>query len=102
MPLSWSSKAMVRITSASARKVVGLGFLPEEARHGFLVDIPRGSGIGEMICITEHRGNDLDHLGARSVDAPSPNDPALRVIIDRHRWLTLAPTFWEEANRRLR
>jgi hypothetical protein len=33
---------------------------------------------------------------------PSPNDPALRVIIDRTRWLALAPAFWEEANRRLR
>ena len=56
---------MRRTTSSSARKVVGLGFLPEEARHGFLIDIPKGSGGGDMICITEHRGNDLDHLGAR-------------------------------------
>jgi len=55
-----------------------------------------------MICITEHRGDDLDHLGARSVDAPSPNAPSLRVVIDRTRWLALAPAFWEEANRRLR
>ena len=55
-----------------------------------------------MICITEHRGDDLDHLGARAVDAPSPNDPSLRVVIDRNRWLALAPAFWEEANRRLR
>ena len=55
-----------------------------------------------MICITEHRGNDLDHLGARTVDMPSPTDPSLRVLIDRNRWLALAPAFWEEANRRLR
>jgi hypothetical protein len=55
-----------------------------------------------MICITEHRGNDLDHLGARTVDTPAPNDPSLRVVIDRSRWLALAPAFWEEANRRLR
>jgi len=93
---------MRRAAPSSARKVVGLGFLPEEARHGFLIDIPQGSGGNDMITITEHRGNDLDHLGARLVDAPSPGDPSLRVIINRTRWLALAPAFWEEANRRLR
>jgi hypothetical protein len=45
----------------------------------------------------------LDYLGARTIDAPlTPGDPALRVVIDRTRWLALAPAFWEEANRRLR
>src|SRR5262245_19465079 len=93
---------MVRTASSSARKSVGLGFLPEEARHGFLIDIPKGNKSSDMICITEHRGTDLDHLGARSMAAPSSRDPALRVIIDRGRWMALAPAFWEEANRRLR
>ena len=93
---------MARTTSSSARKVAGLGFLPEEARHGFLIDIPKGSGGNDTICITEHRGEDLDHLGARVVDAPQPKDPSLRVVIDRVRWQALAPAFWEEANRRLR
>ncbi len=91
---------MRRITSD--RKIIGLGFLPEEARHGFLIDVPKGSGKGDMICITEHRGSDLDSFGARSTNVVSPTDPALRVIIDRTRWLALAPAFWEEANRRLR
>jgi hypothetical protein len=93
---------MARTSTGTTRQVVGLGFLPEEARHGFLIDIPKGSASSEMVCITEHRGNDLDHLGARTVDRPSPNDPALRVVIDRARWLALAPAFWEETNRRLR
>ncbi len=93
---------MAGVSSSCARKVVGLGFLPDEARHGVLIDIPTGSGASGLICITEHRGNDLDHLGARAGDAPSPNDPSLRVVIDRNRWLALAPAFWEEANRRLR
>ena len=88
--------------NSTSRKIVGLGFLPEEARHGFLIDTPKGSGSGDAVCISEHRGNDLDHLGARSVQPPSPNDPSLRVVIDRARWLSLAPAFWEEANRRLR
>ena len=93
---------MPRAAKPSARKAIGLGFLPQEARHGFLIDIPKGKGGSDLISITEHRGSDLDHLGARSVDPPSPGDPALRVLIDRNRWLALAPTFWEEANRRLR
>jgi len=83
-------------------KVVGLGFLPDEARHGFLIDVPKGSAASEMICITEHRGNNLDYFGVRALDAPQPNDRSLRVVIDRARWLALAPAFWDEANRRLR
>lgn len=93
---------MTRVANASARKTIGLGFLPDEARHGFLVDVPKGSAPNGMICITEHRGSDLDQLGGRTIDVPAPTDPALRVMIDRTRWLALAPTFWEEANRRLR
>lgn len=88
--------------ASSSRKIIGLGFLPEEARHGFLIDIPKGSAGNDWICITEHRGDDLDPLGARTVAQPLPNDPSLRVIIDRNRWLALAPAFWDEANRRLR
>jgi hypothetical protein len=93
---------MRRTASSPTRKVVGLGFLPNEARHGFLIHIPKGSGVSDMICITEHRGDDLDHLGASAVKSPAPTAPELRVILDRARWLALAPTFWEEANRRLR
>ena len=93
----------VHATAATnARRVVGLGFLPDEARHGFLIDVPRGSSPTELVCITEHRGTDLDHLGARHTGAPNPTDPALRVLVDRARWLALAPAFWDEANRRLR
>ena len=76
--------------------------MPDEARHGFLIDIPKGSSQSEMICITEHRGADFDNLAASAREVLSPNDPALRVMIDRNRWQALAPAFWEEANRRLR
>lgn len=84
------------------RKVIGIGFLPAEARHGFLIDIPKGSGLSDLICITEHRGAELDQLGVRAQGVLSPTDPSLRVMIDRGRWLALAPAYWEEANRRLR
>jgi hypothetical protein len=93
---------MARTPSIPARKVIGLGFLPDEARHGFLIDVPKGAGGNDMVCISEHRGNDLDGMGARDSVATSPGDPSLRVLIDRARWLALAPGFWEEANRRLR
>jgi hypothetical protein len=93
---------MASSASKIGRTVIGLGFLPDEARHGFLIDVPKGTNAEELICISEHRGSDLDHLGARATDAPNPTDPALRVAIDRSRWLALAPAFWEDANRRLR
>lgn len=93
---------MASATATSHRTIVGLGFLPEEARHGFLVEVPKGSSSSELICISEYRGADLDHLGVRAISAPAPSDPALRVMIDRTRWLALAPAFWDEANRRLR
>jgi len=93
---------MARQTATTARKVVGLGFIPAEARHGFLVEVPKGASPDDLIRITEHRGNELNTLDDRPTGATSPNDPALRVFIDRHRWQELAPTFWDDANRRLR
>jgi hypothetical protein len=94
--------AASRSLSNTGRTVVGLGFLPDEARHGFLVDVPKGNSPAEMICISEHRGNELNHLGTRITAASNPVDAGLRVLIDRARWLAVAPAFWEEANRRLR
>lgn len=93
---------MARTPSLLTRKVIGLGFLPDEARHGFLIDIPKGAGGNDMVCISEHRGNELDQLGVKESVATSPGDPSLRVLIDRARWLALGRGFWDEANRRLR
>ena len=98
------ARAKTTKTKPKAPKAQGLGFLPSEARHGFLVEIPKGTSGTDLICISEHRGHDLDHLGTRALshEAAVPSDPALRVMIDRSRWLALAPAFWEEANHRLR
>jgi Protein of unknown function (DUF3780) len=93
---------MARKATIPSRKSIGLGFIPVEARHGFLIDVPKGTGGADVICISEHRGDDLDTMGVRENPATSPSDPSLRVLIDRARWLSLAPGFWEEANRRLR
>lgn len=93
---------MATALSASERKAIGLGFLPDESRHGFLIEVPRGTSGADPICITEHRGDALAHLDTRMGASPAPNSPFLRVLIDRTRWLALAPAFWDEANRRLR
>lgn len=86
-------------SKSPAREAIGLGFIPDEARHGFLVDISR-AGKGAPVLIAELRGQDLARW--ESVTDIEPNDPTLRVAITRERWLELAPAFWEEANRRLR
>jgi len=86
----------------AGRKIIGLGFLPEEARHGFLIYIPKGQAAHEMVFIAEHREIDLAPLGSQMMNTPTLNEASLRVAIDRKRWLALAPAFWEEANRRLR
>jgi hypothetical protein len=86
----------------AARKIIGLGFLPEEARHGFLIYISKGQAMNDRVFIAEHREIDLAPLGSQMMNSPTLNEAALRVVIDRKRWLALAPAFWEEANRRLR
>jgi len=92
---------MARTPSAS-RKSIGLGFVLEESRHGFLIHIPKGTAQGELISISEYRGDRFSGVDVTSLPAPPPSDPALRVSLDRGRWAALAPSFWEEANRRLR
>jgi len=93
---------MATATAQNKRKCLGLGFLPEEARHGFLIDVPKGSTQTDLISISEHRGSDLHHLGADDATGIKPNSASIRVLIDRARWLALASSFWDEANRRLR
>lgn len=88
--------------SGTTRKIVGLGFLPVEARHGFLIEVPKGTGKNDLIRLSEHRNVDISQLDSTTGTIESDSDPAVRVVIDRARWLALAPAFWEEANRRLR
>jgi hypothetical protein len=93
---------MARTATKASPKVLGLGFVPDEARHGFLLHVPKGSGGGDLVCIQEMRGPDLFQDDQFQALVVSFTDPAMRVIIDRTRWLALAPAFWDEANRRLR
>lgn len=81
---------------------MGLGFLPDESQHAYVIDVPKGSGQNDLVAISEHRGIDSAFQPEQIAGAAMPQDPALRVLIDRTRWLMLAPSFWDEANRRLR
>ena len=83
-------------------EAVGLDFLPDEDPHGLLADLLRDAASGEMVCISEHCGAGLERLGERHSHPLNPADGALSVLIERTRWLALAPAFWEDANRRLR
>lgn len=93
---------MPTATPRPSNRAYGLGYQPDLTGHGFIVEVPRGSGSSDMICILEYRGGDPEKLQETSVANLSPSDPSLRVLLDRTRWLGLAPSFWEDANRRLR
>jgi hypothetical protein len=96
---------MSRLRSSApttTRRVIGLGFMPEEARHGFVIEVPKGKARDDLIAITERRESGLADFAAATPAAAAPLAPGLRVLIDRRRWEDLAPVFWEEANRRLR
>ena len=93
---------MDKATSLTTRKTVGLGLIPQEATHGFVITIPDGVGAADFVRVREERHIDAERLD-RTEELSIPRiDPSLRVVIDRRRWLELAPAFWEEANRRLR
>ena len=76
--------------------------MPQEARHGFLIDIPPGTANDSQVLISEHRDVDLSELSEFKNKLRDTREKEMRVAIDRNRWLLLAPSFWEEANRRLR
>ena len=57
---------------------IGLGFLPEESRHGVLIHIPKGTAKSDLISISEVRGDRFSGAEEASLPAPPPSDPALR------------------------
>jgi len=97
------ARPRARSSSAdSGRRVIGLGFVPAEARHGFVITVPKGTGRDDLVAITEHRESGVIEIDERADAAATPTAPNLRVLIDRRRWEDLAPVFWDDANRRLR
>ena len=84
-----------------AKQCFGLGFIPEELQHGFILHLPAGRAATADVLISEHRDFVLEDGEIR----PRPvtvNDPDVRVQIKRVRWDEIATAFFEEATRRLR
>lgn len=83
------------------RRVYGLGFIPDELQHGFVLHLPTSRSSKADVFISEHRDFVLedDEIRARPV---APADPDTRVRIKRLRWDEIAAPFFEEATRRLR
>ncbi len=92
---------MARAPKADTRLCLGLGFFPEEARHGFLLNLPTGKDDTAGVMLSEHR---TWNVADGNVDIPEvgPTDPCLRAIVERFRWDEIASVFWEEAAQRLR
>ncbi len=97
------ARPRARSSSAeSGRRVIGLGFIPAEARHGFVITVPKGTGRDDLVAISEHRESGVNEMDEPANPASTPTAPNLRVLLDRRRWEDLAPVFWDDANRRLR
>jgi len=93
--------AIAKTKSKAIRRCLGLGFQPDEARHGFLLELPSSSADSAWVMISEHRDWILE--GDEWKAPPrSPEDPNLRVLLERKRWEEIAQPFWDEASRRLK
>jgi hypothetical protein len=93
--------SMAKVPKADTRLCLGLGFFPEEARHGFLLDLPAGKDDTAAVMLSEHR---VWNLVDGKIDIPEtgPTNPGLRAAVERFRWAEIASVFWEEAGQRLR
>ena len=86
---------------AETRHCIGLGFFPNEARHGFLLEIPGGKDDEASVMLSEHRVWQVED-DKIDVAPVGPADPELRSVVERFRWDEIATAFWEEAGLRLR
>ena len=88
-------------SDTTAKKSFGLGFMPEELQHGFILHLPAARVATADVFVSEHRDFVLENGEIR----PRPVtliDPDVRVRIKRARWDEIATAFFEEATRRLR
>jgi len=88
-------------TDPTSRTCLGLGFVPDELQHGFILHLPSSKGASTDIYVSEHRDFVLEggELRARPV---TPQDPDARVVMRKMRWLEIETAFLEEASRRIR
>ena len=85
----------------SARKSIGLGFVPDELQHGFILHLPASKAATAQVIISEHREFVLED-GEVCAPPIMNTEPSARVFMDRSRWEQIAVPFWEEASRRVR
>lgn len=85
----------------TAKKSFGLGFVPDELQHGFVLHLPASKAATADVFVSEHRDFLLEGGDVRPRPV-SPADPDARVLITRARWDEIATAFFEEASRRLR
>ena len=88
-------------TGRPAKKTLGLGFLPDEARHGFVLHLPTSQAETADVSLSEYRDFVIED-GHLRLPPVTPNDPTLRVILKRNKWNEIASAFWEESSRRLK
>jgi len=75
------------------------GFEPDESRHHFVVDIPRGGDA--PIKISEHLTWD-DEVGSSAVSSGAAQDGQIRVIMPRIKWDAVADELRTQFNLRLK
>ncbi len=86
---------------AARTRSLGLGFLPDDARHGFVVHLPVSLAQGAEVLVAEYRDFAIDGETVRNAPT-SPADPAVRAVLRRSQWDGIATAFWQDATRRLR
>lgn len=94
---------MARRTAAggTARPTFGLGFVPDELPHGFVLHLPTSKAPTAGVFVSEHR----DFVVEGDEVRPPPvndGDPAARVLLKRGQWEQIETAFMEEALRRLK
>lgn len=87
-----------RVTRSRA---LGLGFIPDDARHGFVVHLPASQAQAAEVLVAEYRDFAISGESIRTAPV-SPGDTAVRCVLRRAQWDAIAPTFWQDATRRLR
>jgi hypothetical protein len=82
-------------------RALGLGFIPDDARHGFVLHLPTSQARTAEVMVAEYR--DFAITGDTIRSAPATHaDPSVRVILRRAQWDLIADAFWQDAARRLR
>lgn len=77
------------------QQALGFGYIPEEAKHHFLIIIPRN--INEKICVYERFEWDNDEIQKSDIDIKN-----LKVEIVRHKWDLVKDSLRGEFNRKLK